>query len=215
MNLNVILGTIGLSLLAFVAAFAIGRQNRPTPAFPPQTISVESGRPNQPELEPTAADLSLQNTGSMADEDAPPAALPEEETTSESAGNTAMETAVDEAEDTPPAPARPTPAEVAAKKRAAENRVVVAARRAYADQIPDDFKKYYAQELPEDAISSEQNVRTMLAGEQAEVITLSSRAFNAENKDFVLQQVRSELQELGFKRVYITNGRGFKTNVGF
>ncbi len=114
-----------------------------------------------------------------------------------------------------PAPRAAAPTETAeARQRAAENRIAVAARRAHADQLPEEFQKYYAQELPEDAISDELTVRARVSGEQAEVLTLSSPAFNAENKDFVLQQVRSELEALGFKRVYITNGRRFKTSAG-
>ncbi|GAB2466176.1 hypothetical protein GCM10011375_33200 [Hymenobacter qilianensis] len=117
---------------------------------------------------------------------------------------------------TPPAPPQPSPAEIAAaKQRAAENRIAIAARRAHADQLPDEFKKYYAQELPEDAISDELNVRARVSGAQAENITLSSPAFNEDNKDFVLEQVRSELTELGFKQVSITNGKGFTTKTRF
>jgi hypothetical protein len=116
----------------------------------------------------------------------------------------------------PPAPPKPSPAELAAaRQRAAENRIAIAARRAHADQLPDDFKKYYAQELPEDAISDELNVQARVSGAQAENITLSSPAFNEDNKDFVLEQVRSELTELGFKQVSITNGKGFTTKTRF
>jgi hypothetical protein len=152
----------------------------------------------------------MTNVDSMADED-PSQSTSDEADFSESATALAKEYA----EPAAARPATPSAAEkAAARKRATENRIAVAARRAHADQLPDDFKKYYAQELPEDAISDELNVRARVSGEQAEVITLSSPAFNSENKDFVLQQVRSELTELGFKRVYITNGKGFRTKTG-
>jgi hypothetical protein len=207
MNLNALLGITGLSLLAFVAAFALGRLHRSAPSATSLASSyVTSQRLNE---QPATGRSAMTNVDSMADED-PSQSTPDEADFSESAAALAEEYA----KPAVPRPAAPSPAEKAARKRAAENRIAVAARRAHADQLPDDFKKYYAQELPEDAISDELNVRARVSGEQAEVITLSSQAFNTENKDFVLQQVRSELEALGFKRVHITNGRGFKTSTG-
>ncbi|MGY2132335.1 hypothetical protein ACW9KT_08910 [Hymenobacter sp. HD11105] len=211
MNLNALLGITGLSLLAFVAAFAFGRLHRSAPsATSPTAGYVASQRLNERQPQSTATRSSMTNVDSMADED-PSQSTSDEADFSESATALAKEYA----EPAAARPATPSAAEkAAARKRATENRIAVAARRAHADQLPDDFKKYYAQELPEDAISDELNVRARVSGEQAEVITLSSPAFNSENKDFVLQQVRSELTELGFKRVYITNGKGFRTKTG-
>ncbi|SMB98797.1 hypothetical protein SAMN00120144_1795 [Hymenobacter roseosalivarius DSM 11622] len=224
MNMNALLGIIGLSLLAFVAAFAIGRLNRPMPdsVAKPSTQQVSVSR-NEPR--PAATGLPMTTTDSVAT--TRPAQGSATNTPSlESAADSAS--TLDVAADKPTAPAPPTAVRIvrapappsaaeiaAAKQRAAETRLEIAARRAHADQLPDDFKKYYAQELPEDAISKELDVRASVAGAQADVITLTSPAFNAANKDFVIQQVRSELTELGFKQVYITDGKGFMTKVRF
>lgn len=205
MNLNALLGITGLSLLAFVVAFALGRLHRPAPTTtPPASGYVASQRLNEGPLQPPAARSSPTNVDSVAD-DSPDLSTAEEAEFSESA----MALAKEYTAPPTPRPVGPSPAEKAARQRAAENRVAVAARRAHAEQLPEEFQKYYAQELPEDAISDELTVQTRVSGEQAEIITLSSPAFNSENKDFVLQQVSSELTELGFKRVTITNGKGF------
>ncbi|WP_133272513.1 hypothetical protein [Hymenobacter radiodurans] len=212
MQKNFLLGIIGLSLLVFVAAFAIGRIQRATPAFTPLPAS-RGGSARKPESaavlarrarmqDSVAAAMLAQSTAANA---------PELEATAES--EPAEEPILPPKA---PAPPKPSPAELAAaRQRAAENRIAIAARRAHADQLPDEFKKYYAQELPEDAISDELNVRARVSGAQAENITLSSAAFNEDNKDFVLEQVRSELTELGFKQVSITNGKGFTSKTRF
>ena len=209
MKLNTILGWIGLSLLAFVAAFAVGRMTRPAPSEPPgqrpvsepslaayEAPSVDSINPPQNDLD-SMAEAEEEPITSLSEADAP-----EAEPTNEPAPAPA----------TPP-PAGPSPQEVAARRRAAENRLAVAARRAHAAQLPEEFRKYYAQELPEDAISEELEVRANVSGAQAEVMTISSPAFNATNEDFVLQQVRSDLTALGFKQINITDGKGFRASV--
>ncbi|MBC6605655.1 hypothetical protein H8B13_02375 [Hymenobacter sp. BT188] len=196
-------------MLAFVAAFFIGRLQRSTPVRTPQLTSraVSARRPESAAAvarrarmqDSVAAAMLAQSTGANAAE-----------------SEVTVEKEATEEPVLPPAPPQPSPAELAAaRQRAAENRIAIAARRAHADQLPDEFKKYYAQELPEDAISDELNVRARVSGAQAENITLSSPAFNEDNKDFVLEQVRSELTELGFKQVSITNGKGFTTKTRF
>jgi hypothetical protein len=219
MNQNTFLGIIGLSLLVFVAAFAIGRLNRPTPNYIPKSanrevsISRSASRPAASSLPETNTDLVTNNVparGSLTS--APVSASAPDSTEFEEREKPEAIPALPTAKPAAPAPAKPSPAEIAAaKQRAEENRIAIAARRAHADQLPDDFKKYYAQELPEDAISEELDVQARVAGAKAEVITLTSPAFNETNKDFVIQQVRSELTELGFKQVYITDGKGFRT----
>lgn len=196
-------------MLAFVAAFAIGRLQRATPAFTPQPTSrVVSARRTE---SVAAAALRAKMQDSVA-----AAMLAQSSAANTPEVDTATETEPAEEPILPPTPPKPSPAELAAaKQRAAANRIAIAARRAHADQLPDDFKKYYAQELPEDAISNELNVQARVSGVQAENITLSSPAFNEENKDFVLQQVRSELTELGFKQLSITDGKGFTTKTRF
>jgi hypothetical protein len=214
MNMNALLGIIGLSLLVFVAAFAIGRLNRASPALTPQpTSQVVSPRRSAPT--PSAAvRAKIQDSvaAAMLAQNAAVNTIDLEAATEATEEEVAPTAAPVLPPKPPAAPPKPSAAELAAaRQRAAESRIAIAARQAHADQMPDAFKKYYAQELPEDAISDELNVQVSVGGEQAEVITLSSPSFNAENQNFVLQQVRSELTELGFKQVTITDGKAFTT----
>lgn len=225
MNRNSLFGLIGITLLVFVVAFAVGRWTRsprvrsaPTltrPAPAPEPLAVMETESTR--LLTTAQTEAFENDVDAAPVAAPsanlaatrrprPKALPKVQSRTEAAQMNAP-VAASATVAAPPAPGTDTVAgatdeNIAPKTVLAKDYVAIEERQNYAAQLP--------KELLEKGVEAKVNV----VGELAEVIILSSPSFTAQSQDTIIKQVCINLKSLGFKRVHITDGGAYSMHFG-
>ncbi|WP_188548506.1 hypothetical protein [Hymenobacter qilianensis] len=82
------------------------------------------------------------------------------------------------------------------------------------DVVAIEERQNYAAQLPKELLQKGMEATINVVGEQADVIIMSSRSFDAQSKDTVIKQVCIELKALGFKRVHITDGGDYTMHFG-
>lgn len=226
-NRNSLFGLIGITLLVFVVAFAVGRWTRPArvrsattlmrPEPAPELLAVmetESTRlltTAQTEAFETDVDeapVAAPSNNPAATRRPRPKALPKAQSRTEDkqmnapVANTAPEAG----------PAAPVIDTVTGAGDAPEN---IAPKTVLAkDYVAIEERQNYAALLPKELLEKGVEAKVNVVGELAEVIILSSPSFTARSQDAVIKQVCINLKSLGFKRVHITDGGDYSMHFG-
>lgn len=221
MNHNSLLGLIGVALLVFVVAFAVGRWTIPTrirsAAAPigtgpaPESLAVI-------ESESTRLLTAAQTEAYENELAPPPVSRPASQPASSRKPRPRGQSAAAAAATTAPDTATTTVAQTATSDTGAAPAVAtesIAPKTVLAkDYVAIEERQNYAAQLPKELLEKGVEAKVNVVGELAEVIILSSPAFDARSKDTVIKQVCIDLKTLGFKRVHITDGGDYTMHFG-